>query len=191
MNVKHPLLLLFLRSLVISATTVGGGYVILSALRRLYVDKLGWIREEEMADLAAVAQSAPGAVAVNASLLVGYRLRGIGGALVSLAGCVIPPLFVMCLLAEAYRRADGLPLAARLLGGMRAGVAAVILDTALTMTKSALREDTAARGAVFVCAAALCFLTDLSPAWVILAAAAVGGTRGILFLRRRRAGRTE
>ena len=176
MTARRPLLALFLRSLAISATTVGGGYVILSALRRLYVEKLGWISEEEMLDLSAAAQSAPGAVAVNASLLVGYRLMGLPGALVSLAGTVIPPLFAMCVLAEAYRRSADFPMIAKLMSGMRAGVAAVILDTALTLTEATL---------------ALILGGGVSPVWIVLGAAAFGGMRGLLALRRRKAGAAE
>ncbi|MBQ4351004.1 MAG: chromate transporter [Clostridia bacterium] len=191
MTARRPLLALFLRSLAISATTVGGGYVILSALRRLYVEKLGWISEEEMLDLSAAAQSAPGAVAVNASLLVGYRLMGLPGALVSLAGTVIPPLFAMCVLAEAYRRSADFPMIAKLMGGMRAGVAAVILDTALTLTEATLAKDPLPRAAVFVLSLALILDGGVSPVWIVLGAAAFGGMRGLLALRRRKAGAAE
>ena len=190
MTARRPLLTLFLRSLVISATTVGGGYVILSVLRRLYVERLGWISEDEMLDLSAAAQSAPGAVAVNASLLVGYRLYGIGGALVSLAGTVIPPLSAMCLLAEAYRRSADIPLVMKIMGGMRAGVAAVILDTALTLAKGSLAKDTLPRALVFGLSLALILGMGLSPAWIVLGAALLGAVRGLLSLRRRKAGET-
>ncbi|MBR5367627.1 MAG: chromate transporter [Clostridia bacterium] len=191
MTARRTLLSLFLRSLVISATTVGGGYVILSALRRLYVEKLGWISEDEMLDLSAAAQSAPGAVAVNASLLVGYRLAGIGGALVSLLATVIPPLCVMCLLAEGYRRSADFPVIMKIMGGMRAGVAAVILDTALTLAKGALASDTLPRAILFALSLSLILGLGVSPAWIVLGAAAVGGVRGIMALRRRKAGEAE
>lgn len=191
MTARRTLLTLFLRSLAISATTVGGGYVILSALRRLYVEKLGWISEEEMLDLSAAAQSAPGAVAVNASLLVGYRLCGIGGALVSLAGTAIPPLAAMCLLAEGYRRSADFPLLMKIMGGMRAGAAAVILDTALTLTKGALSSDTMPRAALLALSLSLILGLGVSPAWIVLGAAVLGGARGLLALRRRKAGEAE
>ncbi|MCR4905289.1 MAG: chromate transporter [Clostridiales bacterium] len=188
MTARRPLLTLFLRSLLISATTVGGGYVILSVLRRLYVEKLGWISEDEMLDLSAAAQSAPGAVAVNASLLVGYRLAGIGGALVSLAGTVIPPLCAMCLLAEAYRRSADFPLIMKIMAGMRAGVAAVILDTALTLTKGSLAKNTLPRAVIFAVSLALILGMGISPAWIVLGAAFLGAARGLYVLRHRKAG---
>lgn len=65
---------LFLSTLQLSACTFGGGFVIIPLMRRKFVEELHWIEEEEMMDLTAIAQSSPGAIAVNASLLVGYRV---------------------------------------------------------------------------------------------------------------------
>ena len=94
MNNKK-LLTLFLATLKISAFTFGGGFVIIPLLRRKFVEELKWIDEEEMLDLTAIAQSSPGAVAVNASILVGCRVAGLTGAVVSVLGTVIPPLFII------------------------------------------------------------------------------------------------
>ncbi len=93
---------LFCRSFLLSGTTVGGGFVILSMMEKIYVRRLGWLNEEEMLDITSLAQSAPGAVAVNASLLAGNRLRGTAGAAVSLLGCILPPFGIMCLLGSLY-----------------------------------------------------------------------------------------
>ncbi|MBO7405684.1 MAG: chromate transporter, partial [Clostridia bacterium] len=123
--------------------------------------------------------------------LVGYRLCGIGGALISLLGTLIPPLFAMCLLAEGYRRSADFPIIMKIMGGMRAGVAAVILDTALTLTKSALALDTLPRAFLFALSLLLILGLGVSPAWIVLGAAAVGGVRGILMLRRRKAGEAK
>ena len=71
---------LFLSTLQISAFTFGGGFVIIPMLKRKFVDKLQWIDNDEMLDLVAIAQSTPGAIAVNASVLIGYRVAGISGA---------------------------------------------------------------------------------------------------------------
>ena len=79
---------LFLSSLQLSAFTFGGGYVIVPLMRRRFVEQLHWIDEEEMLDMTAIAQAAPGAMAVNAALLVGYRMAGFVGALVTMAGTI-------------------------------------------------------------------------------------------------------
>ena len=129
---------LFFRSLFISAVTVGGGYVILAALRSFYTVRKRLISDEDMDDIAVIAQSAPGAVAVNASLLVGYRLRSVPGALVSALGTLVPPVAVMSALALLTGAVRGVPVLSGLMLGMRAGAAAVILDTAIDMTRPAL-----------------------------------------------------
>jgi len=93
---------LFCRSFLLSGTTIGGGFVILSAMDRMYVQRLGWLREEEMLDIVSLAQSSPGAVAVNASLLAGAKLRGTFGAAAALLGCILPPFTIMCVLGSMY-----------------------------------------------------------------------------------------
>ena len=86
---------LFLRSLIISATTVGGGFVIISVVRALYVEKLKLLTEEEMLEMTSLAQSSPGAVAINLSVVLGYKLCGISGAAIAVLGTFIPPLVIM------------------------------------------------------------------------------------------------
>ena len=83
---------LFLSTLKISACTFGGGFVIIPLMRKKFVEQLGWIDEQEMLDFAAIAQSSPGAIAINASILVGYHVAGVVGALMTVLGTIIPPL---------------------------------------------------------------------------------------------------
>jgi chromate transporter len=68
---------LFFTVFKISACTFGGGFVIIPLMRRKFVEELGWIEEQEMMDLTAIAQSSPGAIAVNASILIGYHVAGV------------------------------------------------------------------------------------------------------------------
>ena len=85
---------LFLSTLELSACTFGGGFVIIPLMRKKFVEELGWIEEQEMLDLAAIAQSSPGSIAVNVSILVGYRVAGVPGALLTTLGSVLPPLVI-------------------------------------------------------------------------------------------------
>ena len=95
---------LFLSTLYLSAFTFGGGYVIVTLMKKKFVDEYHWIEENEMLDLVAIAQSAPGAIAVNGAIVVGYKLAGIAGALAAIIGTIIPPfvilsvIFYFCLL---------------------------------------------------------------------------------------------
>jgi len=131
---------IFLCSLRLSASAFGGGYVLISLMRRLYTEKLGWLTEEEMLDVAALSQTAPGASAVNAAVLAGYKLHGITGAAAAVAGTILPPLVIMSLLAALYSGLREVTFIAKLLTGMQCGVAAVLLHTVLGMTKSALKK---------------------------------------------------
>ncbi|WP_303816038.1 chromate transporter [Selenomonas ruminantium] len=81
---------LFQSTFLISAFTVGGGFVIIPLLRAKYVDEYGWLSDKETLNLVSIAQSMPGVVAVNASIILGYRMAGIPGALTALAATILP-----------------------------------------------------------------------------------------------------
>lgn len=118
---------LFFSTLKLSACTFGGGFVIVPLMRRRFVEELGWIDEQEMLDLTAIAQSCPGAIAVNASVLVGYRVAGLSGALVCALGTVLPPLMIIGIISLFYRQFRDHALVAMAMQGILAGVAAVIV----------------------------------------------------------------
>ena len=94
---------LFRSTFSLSAFTVGGGFVIVPLMKQKFVDGLHWIDEDEMLDIAAIAQSAPGAIAINAAILVGYRLAGIVGALVTILGTILPPLLLLSVISVFYQ----------------------------------------------------------------------------------------
>ena len=131
---------LFLSSLQLSAFTFGGGYVIVPLMRRRFVEQLHWIDEEEMLDMTAIAQASPGAMSVNAALLVGYRMAGFVGALVTMAGTILPPLLMLTVISYFYEAFRDNTVVALILKGMRAGVAAVIADVVVTMARGVARE---------------------------------------------------
>ena len=102
MKIKNKYLKLFLSTFKLSACTFGGGFVIVPLMRKKFVEQLKWIEEQEMMDLTAIAQSSPGAIAVNASILVGYHVGGVPGALISIAGTVLPPLIIISVISFFY-----------------------------------------------------------------------------------------
>lgn len=124
---------LFLSTFYLSAFTFGGGYVIISLMKKKFVDELKWISEDEMLNFTALAQSSPGPVAVNASILVGYRLAGLKGALVAIAGTIIPPLVTLSVISQFYIAFKTNLVVAAVLKGMQSGVAAVIIDVVLNL----------------------------------------------------------
>ena len=124
---------LFTSTFKISAFTFGGGFVIIPLMRKQFVEKLQWIDDDEMLDLTAIAQSSPGPIAVNASILVGYKASGIPGALISILGTVIPPFLIISIISHFYIAFRDNRYISLLMDGMLIGVAAVIADLVISM----------------------------------------------------------
>ena len=131
---------LFLSTFKLSACTFGGGFVIISLMRKKFVEELGWIEEQEMLDLTAIAQSSPGAIAVNASILVGYHVAGISGALLTVFGTVLPPLIIISIISFFYQAFRDNVIVNMAMAGMLCGVAAVIFDVVINMSKSIFQK---------------------------------------------------
>ena len=129
---------LFWSTFQLSACTFGGGFVIVPLMRRKFVEGLHWLEEQEMVDITAIAQSAPGPIAVNASILVGYRVAGAPGALVTVLGTVLPPLIIISLISLCYAAFRANPVVNLAMKGLLAGVAAVICDVVWTMGAAVL-----------------------------------------------------
>ena len=136
---KRKYLTLFLSTLQLSACTFGGGFVIIPLMRKKFVEKLHWIEEQEMMDLTAIAQSSPGAIAVNASILVGYHVAGVTGALLTILGTILPPLVIISVISLFYTAFRDNAIVNMAMDGMLAGVAAVICDVVFTMGRSVFR----------------------------------------------------
>lgn len=131
---------LFLSTFQLSACTFGGGFVIIPLMRKRFVEELGWIEEQEMMDLTAIAQSSPGAIAVNAAILVGYHVAGIPGALLTVLGTVLPPLIIISVISFFYQQFRDNVIVNMAMAGMLAGVAAVICDVVINMTKNVFQQ---------------------------------------------------
>ena len=131
---------LFLAFFKIGAFTFGGGYVIVSLMKKKFVDELHWVEEKEMLDLVAIAQSSPGAIAINGAIVVGYKLAGIAGVLVSIIGTVIPPFVIIALLSVCYNTFRSNELVSQMLEGMQAGVGAVIASVTYEMGTGVVKE---------------------------------------------------
>lgn len=170
---------LFTSTFLISAFTVGGGFVIIPLLKAKYVDEYGWLKDEETLNLVAIAQSMPGVVAVNASILLGYRMAGLKGAVVTLAATIFPPLLTLSVLSAAYDAFAANPYIQLLLKGMQCGATALIVNVAIDLLKKQMEKrlllPLLLLGGTF---AAHLFL-DLNIMLLVLA----DGLFGLLFLR--------
>ena len=124
---------LFLSALSLSAFTFGGGYVIVTLMKKKFVDELHWVEEEEMLDLVAIAQSSPGAIAVNGAIVVGYKLAGLLGVITTVIATVLPPFVILTLISFCYTAFRSNPIVGWMLEGMQAGVGAVIAQVVWEM----------------------------------------------------------
>ena len=174
---------LFSSTFLLSAFTFGGGYVIVPLMKQRFVDSLGWLEEQEMLDLTAIAQSAPGPIAVNASILVGYRVAGLAGAAVAILGTVLPPLIILSVLSLFYSAFKSNPVVAAVLRGMQAGVAAVIASVVVDMAGNIFRRRDWLATAIMVVSFAVTWFLGVNVIWIILACAALGILAALLHLR--------
>lgn len=130
---------LFKNIFMLSACTFGGGFVIIGMMKKKFVEKLHWISEEEMLDMTAIAQSAPGPLGVNIAIVTGYRIRKIPGALICTLGAILPPLIIISIISVFYNQFKDNAVIALALQVMRVGVAAVIVDVVINLTKNVLK----------------------------------------------------
>ncbi|WP_303917217.1 chromate transporter [Subdoligranulum variabile] len=165
---------LFLSTLYISAFTFGGGFVIVTFMKRKFVDELHWIDEQEMLDMAALAQSSPGAIAVNAAILVGWNVEGLLGMVVAVTGTIIPPMVILSVISFFYAAFASNVYVALVLKGMQAGVAAVILDVVCGLGGNVLKTRSVVYIALMVLAFVASFFFDVNVILIILAAAVFG-----------------
>ncbi|MGN0801923.1 MAG: chromate transporter [Candidatus Faecivicinus sp.] len=173
-NKRHVLLKLFLSTLYISAFTFGGGFVIVTFMKRKFVDDLHWIDEQEMLDLVALAQSSPGAIAVNAAILVGWRVGGFPGMLTAVLGTVLPPMAILLGISFFYAEFAANPWVALALKGMQAGVAAVILDVVCGLGGKVIGTRSRLHILIMAAAFAAVAIWEVNVIHIILAAALVG-----------------
>ncbi|MBS7009906.1 chromate transporter [Anaerostipes sp.] len=131
---------LFRVNLTVSAFTFGGGYVVVPMLKKYFVTKKQLIAEEELFDIAAIAQSSPGAIAINLSALTGYKIAKLPGALISCTAAILPPLFLLSVISAGYQAFRSSHIVSAALLGMQAGAAALIVDYIVDMCGMILKK---------------------------------------------------
>ena len=159
---------LLLVNLFISTFTFGGGYVVVPMVRRYFVNQKSYFTEEDLMSMAAVAQSTPGAIAVNLSALAGYRVAGIVGAIISCAASVIPPLIILSLVSAFYTAFISNIIVAAVLKGMQAGVVALIVDLIIDMCSMILKEKSLFLSAMIPIAFLANFVMGINVALILL-----------------------
>lgn len=174
---RKRMIKLFLSTLYLSAFTFGGGYVIVTLMKKKFVDEYHWIDEQEMLDLVAIAQSAPGAIAVNGAIVVGYKLAGISGAMVSILGTIIPPFLIISVVSFFYVAFQQNVFVKLMLDGMQSGVGAVIAVVVYDMGKGIVVGKNWISIAIMIAAFLANYVWKVNVIYVVLACGALGVVR--------------
>ena len=156
----------------IGAFTIGGGYAMVPLIENEIVTKRKWISQDEFMDLMAISQSAPGIFAVNISIFIGYKLRGVRGSVVTALGTILPSFLIILAIALFFSNFKDNVYVENIFKGIRPAVVALIAAPTFTMAKSAKIN----RYTIWipVVSALLIWLLGFSPIWIIVAAG-IGG----------------
>ena len=181
---KRVLLKIFVSTLYLSAFTFGGGYVIVTLMKKKFVDEYHWIEEGEMLDLIAIAQSAPGAIAVNGAIVVGYKLAGIIGALTAIIATILPPFVIISLISVFYNAFRTNFIVSSMLEGMQAGVAAVIASVVFEMAGGGIHGKSPVSITIMILAFLASCILNINVVYIILVCGLLGVVRTLYAKRR-------
>ena len=155
----------------IGTFTLGGGYAMLPLIQREVVDRKGWIDEEEFLNMIALAQAAPGLIAVNSAIFIGWRVGGRKGVCGAVLGAVLPSFLIILAIAMLFAEWKEQPAVEAVFKGVRPAVVALIAAPLVKMARTATKDK--GHNAIFLlvslAAALLIWLGHVNPVWVILA----------------------
>ena len=169
--------LLFVLFLKIGLFTFGGGYAMISLIRREFIEKRKWVTAPEFTDMIAVSESTPGPLAINSATYVGYKIAGFWGSLVATVGVVIPSFTIIYVISLFLEQFLELALVAAAFKGIQVAVAVLILSAGIKMFREMEKKPVTVAMAVLVFAAMLCldiFALSFSSVYMILIGAGVG-----------------
>jgi chromate transporter len=154
--------------------TIGGGMAMVPLLQEKVCDEKGWLTEEETVDCLAVSQGLPGVIAVNMSTYVGYKLKGLPGAIIATAGTIIPSFVIIILVVLFLDTIAENPYVLGAMAGIRAAATGLVAFAAYKLGKQVLNGKGAFEWIVALIAFVLVAFFDVNAVWVILGSIAVG-----------------
>lgn len=163
---------LFITFLKISPITFGGGYAMTTLIEIEVVNKNKWIKKEDIIDVFTIAQTLPGAVAINSAMFIGYRVAGITGAVVSLIGILFPTFLIVILVSFLFIFFKNNPIVKAAFNGIGAAIIALILYAGISIGKTAIKGKTS----LFISLVSLVLLLifHINPILMIIGGALVG-----------------
>ena len=163
--------------------TFGGGYAMLPILQNEVVEKKKWISQEDLTDCYAIGQCTPGVIAVNTATFVGYRQKGVPGAVCATLGVVFPSLVIITIIAAFIRNFADLPVVKNAFAGVRICVCVLVLNTVIKLWKTTIISK--ASLIIFIAVLLLATLTGISKVILVVASGVTG--LAIHLIRKRRA----
>ncbi len=154
----------------IGAFTIGGGYAMIPIIQRDLVEKKKWIEEDDFLNILAISQSAPGLIAVNISIFLGYRLKGVKGSIVATLGSILPPFVIILIIAMFFTQFEDNKIVVNAFKGIRPVIVALIAVPVINMSKKA-NLNYLAWALVISTFVAITFF-KISPVYILLAAGA-------------------
>ena len=173
---------MFLTFARIGGFTFGGGYAMLPMLQREVVEKYKWATSDELLDYYAIGQCTPGVIAVNAATFIGYKLKGIPGAIFATLGVVTPSVIIIGIIAAFISNFRDLEVVQWAFSGIRAAVVALILSAVIKIGKKSIIDIFTVL--IFLLTAVLSFVIDISPVVFIVIAAVAGLVINLTGLRK-------
>ena len=163
---------LFITFARIGLFTIGGGYAMLPMMQSELVERHGWATEQEMMDYYALAQCTPGAIAVNVSTFIGYKIAGVLGGVIATLGLVFPSLVIIIAIAAVLGNVSELPAVKNAFAGIRVGVAVLMINSVIKLAKAAIVDWKAVL--IFLAVFGGAVFTPVSPMVYIVAAGVAG-----------------
>ena len=131
---------LFLSFMKVGLFTFGGGYAMISVIRDTCVERKRWLTDDEMMDVTVIAESTPGAIAINCATYVGYKLAGLTGAVIATLGIVFPSFVIIYIISMFLDSLMEYPMVIKAFRGIKTAVGLLILDAGITMLNKMPRK---------------------------------------------------
>ena len=130
---------IFIEMFKISCFTFGGGYVVIPMIEKTFIDKYHYFSKEELLDMATIAQSSPGVIAINLSALSGFRIANLKGVFFACLGSILPPMIILGTISHFYDLFITNDVITAILHGMEAGALVLLVDVLITMTSTLIK----------------------------------------------------
>ncbi|WP_091480579.1 chromate transporter [Gracilibacillus orientalis] len=163
---RKYLLQIFLSFFKIGPVTFGGGYAMIPIMEKEVVEKRNWIDTKDISEILAIAQSVPGAIAINSATFIGYRLAGTLGAIIAMTAVLLPTFLIVVALSILFIFVQDNPYVESAFVGIRAAIVGIIAFAAYKIGITAIYDKTTL--SIMIISTALLFFLDIHPVLIII-----------------------